>query len=837
MAKNTTEELILIKVDAKHAEKVLKKLTSAIDGNKKAVKSNEAQVKTLAKENKGLSKAVRGGSDSQKAAAAAVSANTAKMEKLKTATKGLKEQTKTLKKSQEASTEAAGEQEASLAILGDGVNGVTGSLGALKAGLSALYRQMIKNPYLAVAAALAGLVLVFKESTTGGELFQKIGAGISGTFRVVVTTVEDLVNAIAKLDFRGMVNAFSGMGANIKRAAKNAYEMEAALIAVNKQIRIETVARSATLLHQSQLKLVAEDVNQTFVSRIKAYKDLLQLESAAAERGLKAEQAKLDALKKQNAGLTEEGKKVQAELNVLQKNYEVWQNYESRGVQSRAADRAKALAKEGENRKKELESMLTLGSGLYAQTEEQLDAIAEQEIVVNTAAQASADLVLGIENAKRGVMLEGKELEKAAIEEVGAAKVAAHMADSKSIRQGLDAKIAALIEEAEWNETTQKQKEDGINEFYATVKELAVGDLDAQKKALGDKGKLLQGDADKAKKRLEDGSEAEKKELKHRFDIAQAAVTNNNTEIQNLETDHKDNLIAIEEEKGSRLKEIRDRYNGIEVSDTIETNETVEAVASGDGTDTTGDGTDTTGAPVAVPDPEGGMSKLDQLQRATAVTADAIRNIWAFQNREVENRYAKMYATLEKQRKSGFISEEVYAKKRESLDTKMAREKHALEVKQHNANKALSFLEAGINTAVAATAALPNVILSGIIIAAGAVQAGIILASPPPPAPSFADGGDVSSYLVGGKKHSQGGTRYRGEDGNEFEVERGEGIFVTKSDATSEALMAIDSINKGYGGNSMFGHSHRWLQDGGPAVSNALGAVEEALARRRLRRS
>ncbi len=119
---------------------------------------------------------------------------------------------------------------------------------------------------------------------------------------------------------------------------------------------------------------------------------------------------------------------------------------------------------------------------------------------------------------------------------------------------------------------------------------------------------------------------------------------------------------------------------------------------------------------------------------------------------------------------------------------------------------------------------MPNVILSGIIIAAGAVQAGIILASPPPPAPSFADGGDVSSYLVGGKKHSQGGTRYRGEDGNEFEVERGEGIFVTKSDATSEALMAIDSINKGYGGNSMFGHSHRWLQDGGPAESNALGA-------------
>ena len=70
---------------------------------------------------------------------------------------------------------------------------------------------------------------------------------------------------------------------------------------------------------------------------------------------------------------------------------------------------------------------------------------------------------------------------------------------------------------------------------------------------------------------------------------------------------------------------------------------------------------------------------------------------------------------------------------------------------------------------------------------------------------------------VGGNRHSAGGTKYKGEDGNVFEVERDEGIFVTKREATNPALMMLDHANTMNGGNSMFSGSGRFLQQGGEA--------------------
>lgn len=131
--------------------------------------------------------------------------------------------------------------------------------------------------------------------------------------------------------------------------------------------------------------------------------------------------------------------------------------------------------------------------------------------------------------------------------------------------------------------------------------------------------------------------------------------------------------------------------------------------------------------------------------------------------------------------------------------------------------KLAALTELAINTAKSLSAAIPLAIeaasatgpaapftfigyLAGIIgtVVASAAQASQILsAAPDVKAPKFAEGGDV--YDVGGKPHSQGGTPYYGADGNVFEVEKGEKIFVLKRTA-SEYIDTLGGINQMFGG-------------------------------------
>ena len=87
----------------------------------------------------------------------------------------------------------------------------------------------------------------------------------------------------------------------------------------------------------------------------------------------------------------------------------------------------------------------------------------------------------------------------------------------------------------------------------------------------------------------------------------------------------------------------------------------------------------------------------------------------------------------------------------------------------------------------------------------------------------FAQGGEFQPLEVGGRLHSQGGTMYVGEDGNRFEVERGEKIFITNRKASS-FIGAIAEINKAFGGKGLTGSSS-FLRDGGFAANSVAGEV------------
>jgi len=202
----------------------------------------------------------------------------------------------------------------------------------------------------------------------------------------------------------------------------------------------------------------------------------------------------------------------------------------------------------------------------------------------------------------------------------------------------------------------------------------------------------------------------------------------------------------------------------------------------------------------------------------------AIQGIFDIANNLVEARYNKRFKNLDKQLKNGQITEEEYAKKKEELEKKQAIAEWKIKRKLFVVNKIQSLAEAVSNTALGITAALKsapppfNIALASITGAAGAIQIGSIASQQPPQKPTFAEGGIV----VDGKSHSQGGEdiyvggRYAGE------MQGGEGLFVTKREATKSLL---NDYNTAHGGRSLFGTSTRYAQEGGRIETQTSNAV------------
>lgn len=87
-------------------------------------------------------------------------------------------------------------------------------------------------------------------------------------------------------------------------------------------------------------------------------------------------------------------------------------------------------------------------------------------------------------------------------------------------------------------------------------------------------------------------------------------------------------------------------------------------------------------------------------------------------------------------------------------------------------------------------------------------------------------GGDMS-IDVGGRSHAEGGTKYYGEDGNRFELERDEKIFVLKKDA-SQKIGMLSAWNQFWGGRSWTDSPVRNAATGGAVISDGGFAIRES---------
>lgn len=141
-------------------------------------------------------------------------------------------------------------------------------------------------------------------------------------------------------------------------------------------------------------------------------------------------------------------------------------------------------------------------------------------------------------------------------------------------------------------------------------------------------------------------------------------------------------------------------------------------------------------------------------------------------------------------------------------------------------NKKLAVVQTLVNTAQAVIAAFAppptgagpvfGPIFAAIAAVTGAIQLSAIRAQ------QFALGGEFrpkkyaygGPIIVGGRSHAAGGTTYRGEDGNAFEVEKGEGIYVMKKSA-QEDIKFMSSFNEARGGKSWTGQPSWYAAQGG----------------------
>lgn len=137
--------------------------------------------------------------------------------------------------------------------------------------------------------------------------------------------------------------------------------------------------------------------------------------------------------------------------------------------------------------------------------------------------------------------------------------------------------------------------------------------------------------------------------------------------------------------------------------------------------------------------------------------------------------------------------------------------------------KAFGVVQATINTYIGATKALAQ---GGIL---GIAQAAIVTAFGMKQVATIAKQKDpdtkvssVKKYAKGGqifgKSHAQGGVTFRGDNGQVFEAEGGENVYIMKKSASAE-INALSAVNEAHGGNS-FGTSGLYkFADGGMAAS------------------
>jgi len=212
-----------------------------------------------------------------------------------------------------------------------------------------------------------------------------------------------------------------------------------------------------------------------------------------------------------------------------------------------------------------------------------------------------------------------------------------------------------------------------------------------------------------------------------------------------------------------------------------------------------------------------------------------VTNEFDMRQMQLDAQYAQEMAAAEKIGADTALIQSKYEKAKEAntrarvnaeltMTAGLAGQMSTLLGEQSAIGKAFGVVQATINTYIGATKALAQ---GGIL---GIAQAAIVIAFGMKQVASIAKQKDpdtkintsVKKYAKGGqifgKSHAQGGVTFRGDNGQVFEAEGGENVYIMKKSASAE-INALSAVNEAHGGNS-FGTSGLYkFADGGMAAS------------------
>nr|UVX75061.1 MAG: hypothetical protein [Bacteriophage sp.] len=223
-----------------------------------------------------------------------------------------------------------------------------------------------------------------------------------------------------------------------------------------------------------------------------------------------------------------------------------------------------------------------------------------------------------------------------------------------------------------------------------------------------------------------------------------------------------------------------------------------------------------------------------------------ITNEYDLRQAQLDAQYAQEIAAAEKIGADTALIQAKYEKAKEenararvnaelTMTAGLAGQMSTLLGEQSAIGKAFGVVQATINTYLGATKALATggilgIAQAAVVIAFGMKQVATIAKQKDPDTKintsvkKYAKGG-----MIYGRSHAQGGVTFRGDNGQVFEAEGGENVYILKKTASAE-INALSALNEAHGGNSFSTSGLYKFADGGmvAGLSEANRVVKQA---------
>lgn len=194
------------------------------------------------------------------------------------------------------------------AKLSTGMKGVAASLKNASS-MAQLFKVALASTGIGLLiVALGSLVAWLRKTQAGMDFVGKVTAAAGAAFQIIIDRAISFASALGNImkgDFAAGINdlkaTFTGLGDELVRETKAAYEMEEAMqdiVRAEKQLELQ---RSRSRAEIERLKMAAEDQTKTDRERLSAAQEAFNLENKLLNDSIALQERKLKIIREQNA--------------------------------------------------------------------------------------------------------------------------------------------------------------------------------------------------------------------------------------------------------------------------------------------------------------------------------------------------------------------------------------------------------------------------------------------------------------------------------------------------------------------------------------------------------